>query len=144
MVTKRQDSPPASVAVGPILVVDDDVAIRSTIAEILRLEGYSVRTAENGAEALKIFDEVRPRLVVLDMRMPILDGWGFARGMKARGINVPTLVLTAAPAGRAWANEIGAQAHISKPFDLDVLVETVERLFRVAKTGTDGQPPAMA
>jgi CheY-like chemotaxis protein len=111
-----------------ILVVDDDPAIRTTVSEILELEGYPVATASNGAEALEAVERVTPSLVLLDMRMPVLDGWGFARALRQRGIAMPILVMTAAQSARAWAEEIGAQGYLAKPFDLTDLLTAVERL----------------
>ena len=112
----------------PILVVDDDPSILTTVSEILDLEGYPVQTATNGAEALRAVERARPSLVLLDMRMPVLDGWGFARALQERGLKLPILVMTAAQNARRWAEEIGADGHIAKPFDLPDLLDAVERL----------------
>lgn len=114
----------------PILVVDDDPAILATIEEILDLEGYPVVTAGNGADALALVERVRPALVLLDMRMPVLDGWGFAREVRARGLDVPILVMTAAQNAQRWAAEIGADGYVAKPFDLFELLDAVGRLRR--------------
>ncbi len=111
-----------------VLVVDDDPAILTTVSEILQFEGYAVRTATNGAEALRLVEHARPWLVLLDMRMPVMDGWGFARALRARGIDVPIVVMTAAADSRRWAEEIGAAGHVAKPFELLDLVGAVERL----------------
>ena len=124
----------------PILVVDDDATILSTISEILHLEGYPVTTACNGADALLEIERMRPSLVVLDMRMPVLDGWGFARQMHERGLDLPILVMTAAQDAGQWAKEIEAEGYLSKPFDMMELLDAVERLRRVT-TGDLGQPP---
>lgn len=113
----------------PILVVDDDPAILSTVADILEFEGYRVEQATNGAEGLARLEEVHPRLVLLDMRMPVLDGWDFARILKERGIELPILVMTAAQDARRWAAEIGAAGYVAKPFDLPALLEAVEKLL---------------
>lgn len=113
----------------PILVVDDDHSILETLAEFLDLEGYPVRTATNGAEALERFDDPEPKLVLLDMRMPVLDGWGFARALKQRGSNVPILVMTAAQDAGRWAEEVGAAGYVAKPFDLTELLDVVERVY---------------
>ena len=112
----------------PILVVDDDPAIVSVVSEILDLEGYEVETATNGQEALRVIDRLRPAIVLLDMRMPVMDGWGFARALRERGESVPILVMTAAQNARAWAEEIGAQGYLAKPFEVMDLIEAVERL----------------
>ena len=114
--------------VAPILVVDDDPSILHTVAAILELENYQVETARNGAEALAILDRVQPCLVLLDMRMPILDGWGFARALRDRGIELPILVMTAAQDTRRWAEEIGAAGYLAKPFELLELLNAVSRL----------------
>lgn len=112
----------------PILVVDDDPAIRATISDILTTEGYPVETAADGAEALAVVERSRPALVLLDMRMPVLDGWGFARGLRERGLRLPILVMTATQNARRWAEEIGADGYLAKPFDLLDLLRAVERL----------------
>ena len=113
----------------PILVIDDDPAIRATVAEILMSEGYTVATAVNGADGLQSLDRIDPALVLLDMRMPILDGWGFARALQSRGVSIPILVMTAAQDARRWAHEINAQGFVAKPFDLLDLLNAVEQFF---------------
>jgi DNA-binding response OmpR family regulator len=65
--------------------------------------------------------------VLLDMRMPTLDGWGFASAMRDRGLKYPVVVVTAAENARAWAQEIGADAYLAKPFQLRDLLRVVER-----------------
>ena len=111
----------------PILVVEDDPDIRETIAAILEMEGYAVELASNGEEAITVIDHHTPSLVLLDMRMPVLDGWGFARALHERGVEVPIVVMTAAQDAGRWAREIGAQGYIAKPFDLGDLLVQVER-----------------
>lgn len=112
----------------PILIIDDDLAILQTVSDILEFEGYPVVRATNGAEGLDMLDQVQPSLILLDMRMPVLDGWGFARTLQSRGIHLPILVMTAAQDARRWAQEIGADAYIAKPFDMIDLLNTVERI----------------
>jgi CheY-like chemotaxis protein len=115
---------------GPILVVDDDPAILDAVREILDLEGYPVVTAANGAEALRRVEETRPALMLLDMRMPVLNGWEVARALRERDLALPILVMTAARDAREWAEQIGAAGYLAKPFDLDDLLDAVERLLR--------------
>jgi CheY-like chemotaxis protein len=110
-----------------ILIVDDDPAIRSTISDVLAEEGYTVATATNGAEGLVALAGTLPAVVLLDMRMPVLDGWGFARALKERGVSLPIVVMTAAQDARQWSQEIGAAWVLAKPFDLDELLQAVER-----------------
>ena len=111
----------------PILVVEDDPERLSTVSSILEMEGYAVERASNGQEGLRVVERVRPSLVLLDMRMPVLDGWDFARILRERNIKLPILVMTAASDARRWANEIGAQGYLAKPFQLPDLLAAVER-----------------
>jgi CheY-like chemotaxis protein len=113
----------------PILVVDDDPTILATVSETLDMEGYPVVTASNGAEALQEVDRNRPSLVLLDMRMPVMDGWSFMRGVRERGLELTVVVMTAATDARRWAAEIGAQGVLAKPFELDDLTNAVRRLI---------------
>jgi DNA-binding response OmpR family regulator len=108
-----------------ILVIDDDPAILATVRDILEDEGYSVLTAGDGAEGLAVIERIRPGLVLLDMRMPVLDGWGFARTLRERAISLPIIVMTAAQDARQWAYEVGATRYLAKPFDLDELLAAV-------------------
>src|SRR5215210_9393428 len=119
----------------PILVVDDDPDILSTISDILEFEGYKVERAINGEEGLKVIDRIRPWLVLLDMRMPVLNGWDFARILKERKINLPILVMTAAQDAQRWAQEIGAEGYVAKPFDLTDLLHAIERQKGIMGTG---------
>jgi signal transduction histidine kinase/CheY-like chemotaxis protein len=111
----------------PILVVDDDPSILAVVAEILDFEGYSVETAEDGAAAIQAIERQRPSLVLLDMRMPVLDGWGFARTLDQRGVRLPIVVMTAAQDAQRWADEIGAAGYLAKPFEMPDLLTTVAR-----------------
>ena len=111
-----------------ILVVDDDTSIRSFIEMALDGEGYAVSTATNGAQALDISNQVRPDLILLDMRMPVMDGWTFARTYRQQaGPHAPIVVLTAATDAGERAAEINADGFLGKPFDLDDLLGLVLR-----------------
>jgi two-component system, chemotaxis family, chemotaxis protein CheY len=110
-----------------LLVVDDDPAVLSTVSDILSDEGYQVVTASNGAEALETLDRTFPDLILLDMRMPVMDGWKFAQARSAEQRSIPLIVMTAAHDARKWALEIGAADYLAKPFDLLELLEVVER-----------------
>jgi CheY-like chemotaxis protein len=111
----------------PILVVDDDPSIRDTVTAILESEGYPVATAVNGEEALRTLESDPPSLVLLDMRMPVMDGWTFVRSLRERGVAPPIVVMTAAQDAHRWASEIGAAGYLPKPFDLLKLLTVVER-----------------
>ena len=75
---------------GPILVVDDDPAIRAVVTDVLEDEGYAVLTATDGQEGLAVLAQTTPELILLDMRMPGLDGWGFARIAQSQGALRPS------------------------------------------------------
>ena len=109
-----------------VLVVDDEPGIRATVSAMLEIEGYAVAEAMNGAEALASVESDPPDLILLDMRMPVLDGWGFAAEMRRRGHRTPIVVMTAARDAALWAAEITATAFIAKPFGYDELIRTVE------------------
>ena len=110
-----------------VLVVDDDPSILDTVTSILTSEGFQVMAAGGGEEALALLHSWHPTLVLLDMRMPIMDGWAVARAMQDAGSKVPIIVMTAAESAKRWADEIGAAGHLAKPFTLDELLECVEQ-----------------
>jgi two-component system chemotaxis response regulator CheY len=116
----------------PILVVDDDEMIRDLVRDALSDEGYAVVTASDGAEAFERIGEQMPALILLDMRMPVMDGWAFARAARERGLRLPIVVMTAAENAELWREEIGGDGCLPKPFDLDVLFSTVAKLAGAA------------
>jgi CheY-like chemotaxis protein len=110
-----------------ILLVDDDLDIRESIRDVLEEEGYSVLAAANGAEALEALPALRPPCVVLlDLMMPVMDGWQFLEEARNRGLlkNVPVVVLTAS---REFAVPTGASELVRKPVGLDDLLAAVAR-----------------
>ncbi|HEY7908423.1 MAG TPA: response regulator [Thermomicrobiales bacterium] len=115
-----------------ILVVEDSEEIRDLIADTLTDEGYAVECASNGAEALVAVERDAPALVLLDLHMPVLDGWGFARALTARALHIPIIVLTAATNAARYSKELGAVGCIRKPFALMDLLKTVDQAFRAA------------
>lgn len=115
-----------------VLVVDDEPDIRATVAEMLEIEGYSVDEAANGADALRVIELHTPDLILLDMRMPVLDGWGFAAELSRRQVVIPIVVMTAARDAARWAAEIAATASLSKPFGYDDLIRTVSEAHGAA------------
>jgi len=118
----------------PILVVDDTPQIRELIAETLANEGYAVECACNGAKALVAVERNRPFLILLDLHMPVLDGWGFARALADRSLHVPFIILTAARDPHHYARELGAVACVGKPFVLADLLDTVGEIYRTANS----------
>ena len=115
----------------PILVVEDDTSILEMVLQILRSEGYPVVGAKNGAEGLAEVDRHAPSLILLDMRMPRMDGWEFAAALRARGIASPVVVMTAADNAKRWADEVGADGYVVKPFEFLELLASVARHRRL-------------
>ena len=110
-----------------VLVVDDDPDMLDLVGEALGRRGYRVEKSQDGEEALERVSEARPQLILLDMRMPVMDGWTFARLLRERhGRVVPIVVMTAAEDSKLRAAEIGANADLGKPFELEQLYEVVD------------------
>jgi CheY-like chemotaxis protein len=115
-----------------ILVVDDDPGIVGFLELALEDEGYAVRAAANGREALDEISSERPDLILLDMNMPVMDGWEFCSQLKGRGAafnGIPIIVMTAARDAASRSLEVGAQGYLGKPFDLDHLFQTIDSLL---------------
>jgi EAL domain-containing protein (putative c-di-GMP-specific phosphodiesterase class I)/ActR/RegA family two-component response regulator len=110
-----------------VLVVDDEPDIVAMLRESLEGEGFSVATATNGMEALCIVERMPPSVVLLDMQMPIVDGPAFARILRARGLSVPIVVMTAGSSASRWARVINADGFIAKPFDVDSVIAVANR-----------------
>ena len=120
--------PTSEQTAAPILVVDDDPEIRQMIQWALEDEGWTVETAADGRQALERATRARPSLVVLDMGLPLVDGDGVARGLKAAyGATVPILVVTADGHATEKAARVGARAHLAKPFEIQALCDAVRR-----------------
>jgi CheY-like chemotaxis protein len=111
-----------------VLVVDDDPYIRATVSAILEDSGYVVATAENALEAAHAIARTPPKVVLLDIRMPGLDGPQLARDLRARNVQSKILVMTAARNAQRYAQELQAEGYIEKPFEIDDLKAAVERL----------------
>jgi len=115
----------------PVLVIDDDDSIRELVQMALRDEGYDVLTAQHGSAALSLLGHESPGLILLDMRMPVMDGWEFARVYRERpGPHVPIVVITAAHEVAERAAQVSADDYLAKPFDIDDLVQIVGRLVQ--------------
>jgi CheY-like chemotaxis protein len=123
--------------IAPVLVVEDDPDLLSLVELILRDAGYRVATASHGRAALARVAEEMPALILLDMRMPVMNGWEFAREFRALyGRAAPIVVVTAAENARARADEIGADGWLAKPFDLEDVLRAAER--HAGPPGVDG------
>ena len=109
-----------------VFVVEDDVDTRDMLGRFLELEGYHVELASNGKQALERLNAgVHPCVILLDLMMPIMDGWQFRRQqVQDRDLaEIPVIVVSAA--GKERIAEIDANAYLSKPVDLEKLLERV-------------------
>lgn len=116
-----------------ILVVDDEPAIHMAITEVLMYEGYDVRSATNGRDALAILREWCPDVVVLDLAMPVMNGFEFRQAqlqLPNDSSQIPIVVLSGTRNVHAHATAIGAVASIAKPFNLDDVVETIGEVLQ--------------
>jgi CheY-like chemotaxis protein len=117
-----------------ILVVEDEFAIRETVTEVLEGEGFRVTCASNGAEALIKLDEAAepPALILLDLMMPVMDGWEFrlAQRRNPRFSEIPVIVLSAGAGMESRLAALSPDAFLPKPFELDHLLHTVARVCR--------------
>ncbi len=111
-----------------ILFVDDDDSIREFVTMALADEGYEVLTAPHGAAALEILAKDTPALILLDMRMPIMDGWSFLKAyQEVPAPHAPIIALTASRNTLESQVPPDVNGFLAKPFDLDELIELVEK-----------------
>jgi CheY-like chemotaxis protein len=101
--------------------VEDDPIQRRVVERFLTGAGYEVVVAAEGGEALDLLERERPALILLDMLMPGMDGWTFARELQRREIQIPILITTTAEHAADWAQEIGATGAMIKPLSLPLL-----------------------
>ena len=122
-------APDSSLEERLVLIVDDDPDILQTLGLCLSTEGYRVVMASNGEEALDVLKTERPRVILLDLMMPVMDGWQFVAELEARGLrSAPLLILSADRAVRGHAMNLHASGYLAKPFDLDELLTKVQDL----------------
>ncbi|OHV34363.1 MULTISPECIES: response regulator transcription factor [Pseudofrankia] len=133
-----------------VLVVDDDAAVRQSLERSLRFEGYEVATAADGVAALELIARERPDIAILDVMMPRMDGLESCRQLRARGDDLPVLMLTARDglADRVSGLDVGADDYLVKPFALEELFARLRALARrsalTARTGARAGSAAAA
>jgi DNA-binding response OmpR family regulator len=114
-----------------ILIVEDDADLRFFMNAALKRNGFTTVEAANGVEALDLIEQSEPALVILDMKMPVMNGWEFARLMREKfGKHIPIIVSTAAQDPASRAQDVDAAAWLAKPFSVADLVTTVNRHIR--------------
>jgi two-component system OmpR family response regulator len=117
-----------------ILVVDDEEPIRELLSVSLKFQGFDVRTAASGPEAIDIARVFRPEALILDVMMPGMDGFGLLRRLRADGHDAPALFLTArdAVADKVTGLTLGADDYVTKPFSLEEVVARLRVILRRA------------
>lgn len=108
-----------------ILVVDDEPVIREVLTALFAGEGYAVLTASDGLAALEAMETAAPDLVIADIIMPRLDGWGLLSRLRERYAETPVILLSATFRG----NPPDRVVFVAKPFDIDHLLAVVERML---------------
>ena len=124
-----------------ILVVDDDKNIRRLIQALLEAENYTVTTAENGIEALNVFDKEHIDLAVVDIMMPKMDGYEFTKLLRDQNNNLPILMVSAKQEAddRHKGFKMGTDDYITKPIDEEEMLLRIKALLRRAKIASEHQ-----
>ena len=108
-----------------ILIVDDDPGLLMALSLALHDEGYLVEAAHSARDALEAVERSLPALVLLDVHMPEMDGPGFARELRERGLSPRIVVMTSGDEAERWAERLGADDYLPKPFAMSELLKTV-------------------
>ena len=114
-----------------ILIVEDEANIRELLRLYLEREGYAVIEAENGVEGIKLWKAEKPDMLLLDVMMPVMDGWAVCKEIRAES-DVPIIMLTAKgeTADRVSGLEMGADDYIVKPLEMPEVIARVRAVFR--------------
>jgi len=124
-----------------ILVVDDSPDAREMLGEYLAFRGFAVTEATHGAEAVEIARRVKPRIVLMDLSMPGMDGWEATRQLKADPATKDVIVIAVSAHAftneRARAEDAGCDAFVVKPFDLTTLADALDRVVKSGRTAID-------
>jgi two-component system, OmpR family, alkaline phosphatase synthesis response regulator PhoP len=123
---------------GRVLIVDDNPDILGLLRANFRMAGFETDEALNGEVALRRIEEDRPDLVLLDLMMPILDGWGVLEALQRRPDRPPVVVVTAAESEGTVerAQELGVSGYVTKPFNLTALIDLVRSVIDGAASRT--------
>ncbi len=125
-----------------ILIIEDELPMRTALKDCLEAENYRVLTAANGEEGLERALDEKPDLILLDIMMPRLDGYGVAAELRRRGDGVPILMLTAKGMvqDRVAGLDAGADDYLVKPFSIDELLARVRAMLRRHRQKIKAQP----
>ncbi|MBI1949590.1 MAG: sigma-54-dependent Fis family transcriptional regulator [Deltaproteobacteria bacterium] len=122
-----------------ILVCDDEAMIRESLEEHLRSEGYEVTLAVDGDQALRLIDDAQPDALILDLKMPRVDGLEVLRALQGKGVTLPSIVITARAGfeGAVDAIKLGALGYLQKPFDLREVSHQLAQFFERRRLQTE-------
>ena len=122
-----------------VLIVEDDRNIAELLQMYLEKEGYAVTTAHDGGQGLQKFRAIKPDLVLLDVMMPVMDGWGVCKAIRAES-QTPVIMLTAKGEtdDKVTGLKAGADDYITKPFEMKEVLARIEAVLR-RTTGTSGE-----
>ena len=128
-----------------ILVVEDDINISELLRLYLEKDGFSVTLAENGAKGVSEFERVCPDMVLLDIMLPVMDGWAVCREIRSTS-KVPIIMLTAKGEtfDKVSGLEMGADDYIVKPFDVKELIARVHAVMRRFESSSGGEVKKLA
>ena len=123
-----------------VLIADDEPAIRSLLKTNLAFEGFETVTASNGQEALEVIRDQAPDVVLLDVMMPVMDGWQVLEELsKSPNRSTRVILVTAKASSEAQLQgwELGCVDYLTKPFDLDVMIERILEVAGRDETETE-------
>jgi DNA-binding response OmpR family regulator len=112
-----------------ILLAEDDRAVRAGLTQVLEGDGYEVLPAADGLDAVEVFSQGEPDLVIVDLGLPRKNGWAVFEAMEAMHPMIPCIIITARPNQQRCALGHGVDVLMEKPLDMEVLLETVDRLL---------------
>ena len=126
-----------------VLVVDDEPNIRDLLSASLRFAGHQVATAANGTDAINMITDTKPDIVLLDVMLPDISGFGVTKKIRGMGIEVPILFLTARDdtEDKITGLPVGGDDYVTKPFSLDEIMARISAIMR--RTSKDGQDGSM-
>ena len=121
-----------------VLIVEDDANIRELLQMYLEKDGYAVTLASDGGQGLDKFRAIRPDLVLLDVMMPVMDGWAVCKAIRAEG-STPVIMLTAKGEtdDKVTGLKAGADDYVTKPFEMKELLARIEAVLRRADRNTE-------
>ncbi len=114
-----------------ILIVEDNKELAGLLCDFLRRENYTVSAAENGEKALSLYEKYGARLIVLDIMLPSMDGFGVCKKIREES-NVPILIVSAKTAkeDKLCGLDLGADDYIEKPYDIDIMLAKISGIFK--------------